>query len=52
MSFALPAGERYRAEIIDTWAMTATPVAEPVTDGAPLRLPGRPYQAVALRRQR
>jgi hypothetical protein len=51
ISFALPEGERYRAEIIDTWAMTATPAPEPVTGGAWLRLPGRPYHGVILRRE-
>jgi hypothetical protein len=50
VSFALPEGERYSAEIVDTWAMTTTP-AEPVVGGAPLRLPGKPYYAVVLRRE-
>ena len=50
VTFTLPEGERYSAEIIDTWGMTATPVAEPVVGGVPLRLPGKPYHAVVLRR--
>jgi hypothetical protein len=50
MTFNLPEGEQYQATIIDTWAMTTTPLDAPVVRGAAVRLPGRPYQAVVLRR--
>jgi hypothetical protein len=50
MHFTLPEGKRYQAEVIDTWAMTTTPVEEPVMSGTTLRLPGKPYQAVILRK--
>jgi len=50
MRFDLPEGEHYQAEVIDTWAMTATPVAQPVVRGKMMPLPGKPYQAVILRR--
>lgn len=47
--FLLPQGERYEAEIIDTWQMTVTP-AGIVQGETVLELPGRPYIAVRLRR--
>jgi len=50
MRFNLPEGERYRAEVIDTWAMTITPVEQTVVRGEMMPLPGKPYQAVVLRR--
>ena len=50
MAFNLPEGEQYRAEVIDTWAMTTTPLGEPVVRGAAVRLAGKPYQALILRR--
>jgi hypothetical protein len=50
MLFNVPEGEQYQAEIVDTWEMTTTRVAQPVVRGAMLSLPGKPYQAVILRR--
>jgi hypothetical protein len=50
MTFNVPEGEQYRAEVIDTWAMTTTPLDEPVVRGATVPLPGKPYQALMLRR--
>lgn len=50
MTFDLPEGDQYAAEIVDTWAMTITQVDEPVLRGVPLRLPSKPYQALILRR--
>ncbi len=50
MTFNLPEGEQYTAEVIDTWAMTTTPLEQPVVRGAVVPLPGKPYQAVVLRR--
>ena len=49
-TFRLPAGTRWRAEILDTWNMTVTPVAEPVESGTRIDLPGRQYIAVRLTR--
>lgn len=50
MTFALPEGEQYRGVVIDTWEMTETALPEPVVRGVPVALPGRPFQAVVLRR--
>jgi hypothetical protein len=50
MAFDVPAGEQYQATLIDTWAMTITPIEAPVLRGVPVRLPGKPYQALTLRR--
>lgn len=53
-------GQRFKAEIIDTWAMTITPVPAPLQfrpegryhfverSGRPLKLPGRPGIALRL----
>lgn len=46
----LPVNEQYQGEIIDTWEMTITSLAEPVVHGAVITLPGRPFQALVLRR--
>jgi hypothetical protein len=50
MAFEVPDGEQYSAQVIDTWAMTITPLEQPVVRGATVPLPGKPYQAVVLRR--
>lgn len=47
--FRLPAGRRYRAEILETWDMTRTPVATLLAGDCELALPTRIYQAVLLR---
>ena len=46
----VPEGEHYTAEVVDIWDMTITPRAEPVARGATVKLPGKPYQALILRR--
>jgi hypothetical protein len=46
----VPGGERYRAEIIDTWEMTATPLDDIIERGTVIRLPTKPFQALVLRR--
>ncbi len=46
----LPEGEQYQAEIIDTWEMTVTRLEEPIVRGATIKLPGKPYQALIMRR--
>jgi hypothetical protein len=46
----LPEGEQYRGEVIDTWNMTVTPLEEAIVDGAVVHLPGKPYQALIMRR--
>ena len=43
-------GEQYQATVINTWAMTATPLDEPLVRGSTVKLPGKPYQALMLRR--
>jgi hypothetical protein len=50
LNLNLPEGEQYRGEVIDTWEMTRTPLKEPVVRGADIPLPGKPYQALVLRR--
>jgi hypothetical protein len=45
---ALPAQKQFRAELIDTWEMTITPVAGTFSEAAAVRLPRKPYQAVRL----
>lgn len=57
----LPQGARFRVDVIDTWEMTITPVpgefaVRPqgdylyVSDAPPVRLPGKPYHALRIRR--
>lgn len=48
--FELPQGGPYRAEIIDPWEMTITPVAGTFQGKFTLRLPGRPHLAVRIRK--
>jgi hypothetical protein len=52
MPIDIPDGEQYSAEVIDIWAMTMTPLEQPVVRGATVPLPGKPYQALILRRVR
>jgi hypothetical protein len=52
MAFDLPDGEQYYGDVVDTWAMTITPLEQPVVRGATVPLPGKPYQALILRRVR
>jgi hypothetical protein len=47
VTFKLPEGE-FRAEIIDTWEMTITPVSGTYRDQLVIPLPGKPYQAVRI----
>jgi hypothetical protein len=46
----LPEGEQYKGEVIDTWSMTVTPLEEAIVDGAVVHLPGKPFQALIMRR--
>jgi hypothetical protein len=57
----LPEGTRFRVDVLDTWEMTVTPVpgsfaVRPkdryfyASDAPPIRLPGRPYLALRIRR--
>jgi Domain of unknown function (DUF5060)/Protein of unknown function (DUF4038)/Domain of unknown function (DUF5605) len=50
MKFNVPAGEQYAGEVIDTWAMTITPLSAPVVHDSWVDLPAIPFQAVILRR--
>jgi hypothetical protein len=50
MKFNVPQGEQYAGEVIDTWAMTVTPLTEPVVHDSWVELPAIPFQAVILRR--
>jgi hypothetical protein len=52
MKIGVPEGEQYRGEIIDPWEMTVTPLKEPVVRGTLVAMPGKPYQALILRRVR
>lgn len=49
-TFVLPAGTRWRADVIDTWEMTVTPVDHVLEGVATIDLPGRPYIAVRVSR--
>ena len=46
----VPEGEEYRGEVIDPGEMTITPLEEPVMRGSTVSLPGKPYQALRVRR--
>lgn len=46
----LPVGEHYQGEVIDTWNMTITPLAETIVSDAIIPLPEKAYQALILRR--
>jgi hypothetical protein len=48
--FPLPADETFRAEIIDPWAMTSTPLSGTFSGATQLKLPGKPRQAVLFRK--
>ena len=52
ITFILPAGQSCRAEVIDTWEMTITPLDHPVENQTTITLPGKPYIAVCLRATR
>jgi hypothetical protein len=46
----LPPGQRYEADLLDTWKMTIVPLADSVEQGSTLDLPRKPFQALRLRR--
>ena len=46
----LPPGGNYHADIIDPWAMTITPAPGTYADKSTIKLPGKPYLALRLRR--
>jgi hypothetical protein len=59
--FPIPAGAKFRVEVLDTWNMTVTPVAGTFApkpkgryvyadDSPPVKLPGKPYQALRIRK--
>lgn len=50
LSLTLPEGQQYRAEVIDTWAMTITPLDEVLSGRVTAKLPGRPFQVLRLTR--
>jgi len=45
---SLPAGTTWRADIIDTWAMTVEPVPKPLEGQVVVQLPARPYIALRM----
>jgi hypothetical protein len=49
-SLPLPEVFEYKAEVIDTWNMTITPVSGTFRGKKPVPLPGRPYMAVRLQK--
>ncbi len=51
-TFRLTKGNKYRAEIIDTWEMTVTPVEGTFESSFTIELPGKPYIVVRIRRVR
>ena len=50
MMTMLEEGSRWKVEIIDTWAMTITPVEGLIQHGDKLELPGKPWIALRLQR--
>jgi hypothetical protein len=48
--FPLPEGGTYKAELIDPWEMTVTPLPGTFAGKSDITLTGRPYQAVRFRR--
>ncbi len=48
--FDLAPGATYRADIIDPWEMTITPVAGTFAGKFTMKLPGKPFQAVRFER--
>jgi hypothetical protein len=50
LTLDLPPGQRYAAQLIDPWEMTAAPLGEQLEGRCALELPGRPYLAVSARR--
>jgi hypothetical protein len=50
VAVAVPPDEKYDAVLIDTWAMTETPIGRGVARGDVLKFPPKPYQALLLRR--
>jgi len=49
-AFPLPEGTRFRAELIDPWAMTITPLPGTFSGKSELDLAERPYQVVRFRK--
>jgi len=47
-SYSLPEDAQFRAEIIDTIAMTITPIEKPLTGHAEIALPIKPYLAIRV----
>jgi hypothetical protein len=47
-SYKLPEGVKFKAEILDTMAMTVTPVAGVLSGAVDIPLPIRPYLAVRV----
>ena len=45
----LPEGRKYKAEIIDTWEMTVSPLEGEFSGECEIALPGKPYQAVRFK---
>ena len=48
VTFRLPEGREFRADILDTWEMSITPVAGTFCDSATIALPTKPYRALRL----
>ena len=49
--FDLAEGPRYRADLIDPWDMTITPLPGTYTGKVTLKLPGKPFLAVRFASQ-
>ncbi|MDQ4100301.1 MAG: DUF5060 domain-containing protein [Chloroflexota bacterium] len=50
VTLSLPEGQRYRADLIDTWEMGVTPLTDSAQHGSTIHLPGKPYLTLRLRR--
>ena len=49
--FRLPDGVKFRIEVIDTWNMTITAVDGSFSGFTEIKMPGRPWMAVRIKRQ-
>ena len=46
----LPSDGQFKAEVIDTWTMTVTPIAGTFSGKTEIPLPSKPFQAVRITR--
>lgn len=50
-SFEFPEGAAFAADLIDTWSMTIEPIEGEFSGACTIKLPGKPYHALRIRRR-